>query len=253
MQCRPDTADALELRSILHACATVVRNAILEAPDWSQPGTRPGQYLIDLIADDAAVDFLVARGFSVISEESGSHTITGTVTVVLDPLDGTVNAVRGLPWFGISLCAINMSGPIAAVVLDLGTGTHFDAALGHGARAEGYAIKVSECTDLSAAVIGYSGLPPRPVEWSSGRAIGSLAIALCHVATGSLDGLIDYDTDVHSIWDYLGGLLICTEAGAIAAETHARDLMTRDPSQRRSPALAGTPELLDELLRTATH
>ena len=49
-------------------------------------------------------------------------------------------------------------------------------------------------------------------------------------------------------WDYLGGLLVCLEAGAVVAEVHGRDLNVSQPGQRRALVAAGTQALLDRLM-----
>ena len=54
------------------------------------------------------------------------------MTVVVDPLDGSTNASRRLPWFATSLCAVDADGPLAALVVDLVHGTRFDAGAGRG-------------------------------------------------------------------------------------------------------------------------
>jgi len=246
----PDSA----ILSMLHDCALVVRDTVAETADWDAPGRRSEQYEVDLVADAVAVEFLTRYGTNVLSEESGHHDQGATITVIIDPIDGTSNAIRGLPWFATSLCAIDDSGPIAAVVLDLSSGTMYDARRDAGAHANGVAIHASACERLSDAFVGYSGSPQQRMCWASGRTIGSIALALCHVATGSLDGFIDLDLDVHGVWDYAGALLICREASAHCSESLGRPLMVLEHAARRSPIVAGTPSLLGDLQRVArTH
>src|ERR687889_208179 len=57
--------------------------------------------------------------------------------VVLDPVDGSTNASRGLPWFATSLCAVDADGARAAVVVDQAGGTRVEAVRGRGARVDG--------------------------------------------------------------------------------------------------------------------
>jgi fructose-1,6-bisphosphatase/inositol monophosphatase family enzyme len=71
---------------------------------------------------------------------------------------------------------------------------------------------------------------------------------LCAVADGTLDGYVDCVHDAHGSWDYLGGLLICTEAGASVVDAEGRDLVVREHSARRTPVAAGSSALLSELL-----
>src|SRR4051794_17727285 len=97
------------LMTLLHRTADAVRvalNDLGETGGWGLAGTRPGQYFSDLAADPAAVEMLVSAGCGVLSEESGLHHPDRDVVVVLDPVDGSTNASRALPWFATSLCAV---------------------------------------------------------------------------------------------------------------------------------------------------
>ena len=73
-------------------------------------------------------------------------------------------------------------------------------------------------------------------------------MALCDVAAGQLDGYVDGYPDQHAPWDYLGGMLVCQEAGARVTEAAGRELVTLGWTDRRVPVAAATPELLRELL-----
>ena len=58
-----------------------------------------------------------------------------------------------------------------------------------------------------------------------------------------LDGFVDCGVDQHGPWDYLGGLLICQEAGAVVSDARGRDLVVLEHEARRTPVAAATPEL----------
>jgi fructose-1,6-bisphosphatase/inositol monophosphatase family enzyme len=67
---------------------------------------------------------------------------------------------------------------------------------------------------------------------------------------------MDCSWNAHGPWDYLGGMLVCTEAGALVADAHGRDLVTLEYTDRRTPVAAGTAELLEDALvarRTLEH
>jgi myo-inositol-1(or 4)-monophosphatase len=97
------------------------------------------------------------------------------------------------------------------------------------------------------AVIALSGLPPRVLGWRQFRALGSAALALCDVAAGHLDGYLDGHADQHAPWDYLGGALVCAEAGASVVDVGRRPLTVLDADARRQLVAAGTSELLGTL------
>jgi myo-inositol-1(or 4)-monophosphatase len=243
------------LLDLLHEAAAAVQRALGDVADWGPEGTRPGEdhvrYHSDLAADRAAVDVLTAAGVSVVSEESGLHRAEGRhggIVVVVDPLDGSTNASLGIPWYAASLCAVDADGARAALVLDLPHDLRYVAARGDGARRDGVPIRPSGCTTLSGAVVGLSGMPPRHLGWRQMRALGAASLDLCAVASGALDAWADCTADAHGPWDYLGGALVCREAGAAVADVDGRPLDVADHAARRTPVAAATPELLAQLV-----
>jgi fructose-1,6-bisphosphatase/inositol monophosphatase family enzyme len=68
------------------------------------------------------------------------------------------------------------------------------------------------------------------------------------VAGGRFDGFVDCSADAHGSWDYLAGMLICEEAGALVADPWQRPLVTLEHSARRTPVAAGTKALLDQVV-----
>jgi fructose-1,6-bisphosphatase/inositol monophosphatase family enzyme len=242
--------DAGEVLVVLDEVVGAVRASLDALVDWGPAGTRPGQYFSDLAADDAAVVILERAGFGVMSEESGDHDVDREVLVVIDPVDGSTNASRGIPWFATSLCALDADGPFAALVVNQATGQRFGAIRGGGAwrddgDGERRAIHPNATTEVGAAVVLLSGFPPRHLGWKQYRALGAAALDLCAVATGMADAYIDCSRDAHGPWDYLGGALVCVEAGASIADAHGRELVARGHGDRRTPLAAATPALLD--------
>ena len=169
-----------DLLTVLDDAVDAVRGALRTVDDW-RPGTdRPGQYGIDVVADAAVVAVLVSAGLGVVSEESGAHHLDRDVVVVADPVDGSTNASRGIPWYATSLCAVDRDGARVAVVANLATGERFDARRGGGARCDGLPIRPSGVTRLGDAVVALSGMPPAgPGGWRQFRALGAAALDLC--------------------------------------------------------------------------
>jgi myo-inositol-1(or 4)-monophosphatase len=249
--CSPVPRAALSddhLVAVLHEAATAVRVALDALTDWGLAGTVDWQYRHDLVADDAAVGVLRGAGLGVVSEESGDHETDAAVVVVLDPVDGSTNASRGIPWWNTSLCAVDGDGPRAAVVVNHPSGARFEAVRGGGARLDGSTISPSSCTALGDALVGLNGYPRRFLGWKQYRALGATALDLCAVAAGMIDGYIDCTRRGSAPWDYLGGLLVCAEAGAVIADADGDDLMTWRHTDRRTPVAAATPDLLAGLL-----
>jgi fructose-1,6-bisphosphatase/inositol monophosphatase family enzyme len=241
------------LVGVLHAAASAVAGALASLGDWGLAGTRDGQYRSDLAADAAALRVLDGAGLGAMSEESGPHRLDRPVVVVVDPVDGSTNAARGIPWYATSLCAVDAEGPRVAVVVNQASGVRFEAVRGAGARRDGAPIRPSTCEVLAEAIIGFSGYPPRYFGWSQYRGLGAAALDLCAVAEGVLDGYAVVGGSKLGSWDYLGGMLVCTEAGAVVGESLGRELVTLDHDERRAPVAASTPALLTSLREAAAQ
>jgi fructose-1,6-bisphosphatase/inositol monophosphatase family enzyme len=237
-----------DLLGVLNAAADAVVEALAGQQDWGLTGHGNSQYRHDVVADAAALAVLDGAGLGVFSEESGLHNPERPVLVVLDPVDGSTNASRGLPWWAVSLCALDADGPLAAVVASPRTAERFEAMRGQGASRNGLRISPSSVEDISHAVLAFNGYPVSYFGWGQFRALGAAALDLCAVACGALDGFVDCSSASLAPWDYLGGLLVCLEAGAQVEEAFGRDLAVRQPGERRTIVAASTKVLLDDLI-----
>lgn len=237
------------LLQVLDDVVGAVRGALDGLDEWGPAGTRPGQYFLDLAADGAALPILHAAGLTVLSEESG---ITGPtdsgLMAVIDPVDGSTNAHRQIPFYCTSICILDAEGPLVGLVVNQATGARFDAIRGGGARKDGQTIAPSGCTELSKAIVGISGFPGQHPGWAQFRAFGAAALEFCAVAEGMIDGYMVAGRSTLFGWDYLAGLLICREAGAVAGERDGADLVVRTDATRR-PVVSATAELTTQLLK----
>lgn len=238
-----------QLLRLCHEVPDAVAAALAELPDWHRGGERPGQYGIDLVADRAALSVLEGTGLGVLSEESGARDTGAELVAVVDPVDGSTNASRGLPWFASSICVVDAAGPRVAVVANLATGTRYHAVRGEGAWREEARLHTSDTTVMKRAVVGLSGYPARHLGWAQYRALGAASLELCAVAEGSLDAFSSVGWAHLGPWDYLGGMLLCTEAGGCATDLDGNDLVSLDHGARRAVAVAATAELLGDLER----
>ena len=80
--------------------------------------------------------------------------------------------------------------------------------------------------------------------------MGAAALDLCAVAEGTTDGFVDCLPPAHGPWDYLGGMLVCREAGAPVGDAYGDELVVLDHAARRTPVAAATPALFEQLLAT---
>lgn len=171
-------------------------------------------------------------GDPVIGEEGGgpsaADTAAGAVTWALDPIDGTVNFVYGIPVYAVSVAARIDGVSVAGAVADVAGGELYSAAQGHGAyvrdRDGRRRLRCSAATELSKALVGtgfgyrearraaqarlLGGLLPQVRDI---RRLGSAALDLCMVASGRLDAHYEHGLN---LWDWAAGALIAAEAGA---------------------------------------
>jgi fructose-1,6-bisphosphatase/inositol monophosphatase family enzyme len=233
---------------LLHDLADAVAGAMRTVTDWGPSGERDGQYALDVVADEAALAVLGRAGVGVLSEESGFNPGTSGEVVVIDPIDGSTNASRGIPWYATSLCLVDGDGPVAAVVVNQATGVRYSAERGGGAWSGERRLQPSQCMTLADAIVVISAVPPPDVGWAQFRAFGACALDLCALAEGVVDGYVDFGTEQHGVWDYLGALLICREAGIEVVDAFDREMLHLEHAARRTPVAAATPELATQLL-----
>lgn len=242
------TPDALI--ELFDEAAAAVRAAVasIAAEALRDRTGRPGQYALDLAADGAACAVLARAPVSIVSEESGLHDRPGArVTVVVDPVDGSTNCARGIAYWATSIAAVDGDGVLCALVVNQATGSRTTAVRGGGAFRDGARLRASGVTRVEDSVVSLAALPDRRLPWKQYRALACAALSLCDVAAGGLDAHVDTG---HALapWDYLGGHLACTEAGAVVLEAEGRPLVTTDPGERRRLVAAGTRALAETLL-----
>lgn len=232
----------------LRECALEIGEAVREHRGRGLSGDRATQYHLDVVADEVVRRVLGGAGFRVISEESGTSG-SGELTVVVDPIDGSTNCDRGVPFFSTSIAVLRGDELIAGLVRNQATGTVFEAELGSGATRDGLPIHPSTETNIAKAIVGSSGYPSHNLGWSQNRSLGAASLEICLVADGSLDVYgVAQGTGLNT-WDYLAGLLIAREAGAIAADYYDAELVTT-ADVIRHPVFAATSELMTFMLET---
>jgi myo-inositol-1(or 4)-monophosphatase len=242
----PDVAEALEAdwHGLCRRSATAVADVLDSHPTSADRGRATGRgeggdmaLAIDRAAEDVVFEELerLAAPVTAISEERGRVAIAGggPVHVVIDPIDGSLNAKRALPMFGVSI-AIASGATLADVemgfVADLASGRQWWARHGEGASLDGRPLDALE-PGSELELLGVDSATPKLVAASASaleatgarrlRALGSIALHLCHVANGNLDAMLSL-APCRSV-DAAAGQLVVREAGGAAAFPDAGD------------------------------
>ncbi len=242
--------DPASLVEVFAAVGAAIRTELDALDDWGPADGHDSQYQHDVVADAVAVPMLLDAGLGVVSEESGLHEPQRAIQAVLDPIDGSTNASIGLPWFATSICAVDSSGPLASLVVNQALGVTYTATRGGGARKDGSPISPSSCTQLSDAIVVVNDLPPR-LGARQFRIYGAAALDLCAVADATFDGFVDCGVGL-APWDYLGGALICQEAGAVVGTVDRADLGGIGPEVRKHLVAGATVDVVDQLRAAVT-
>ncbi len=238
-----------EILDVLNQVSDAITTVLANNTNWGLSGLRHTQYSVDVDCDNAALAILHGAGCAVLSEESQRTGEWGDndILVVMDPLDGSTNASRGVPWYATALCALDNTGMRASLVVNQASGRNrYWATRGGGAFHNGDPIHPSTCIDIKDAVVGISGLPNFKPGWAQFRALGAAALDICLVADGTLDGWVDMNS--HGVWDYLASSLICQEAGVQIGEISGRDYVTTEYNDKCTLVVASTKEMLASLL-----
>lgn len=152
---------------------------------------------IDKFAEDAVLDYMDNEGIelNVLSEEIGFVDKGAKKTLVLDPIDGTLNCTHGIPFFSVSLavCTESMSDCDFALVRNLSSGDTYSARRGGGATLNGHRIAISRYRSDESVFIVYDGKDADPDTArvrnisSRVRTMGCASLEMCLVAQGAVD------------------------------------------------------------------
>jgi myo-inositol-1(or 4)-monophosphatase len=230
-------ADEAELLAVAREAARAAADELVPRFGHEQIGVRSKSTPTDLVSDaDVAAerairDVLERRrpGDAILGEEGGA-TGSGELRWVVDPLDGTINFLFGIPAFAVSVACEDASGPLAGVILDPIRGECFTATRSGAAQLNREPIEASKADDLATAMVatgfGYdAGVRARQAEVVSRvlprvrdiRRVGAAALDLAWCACGRFNAY--YERGVHQ-WDISAGTLIAARAGLEVRELH---------------------------------
>lgn len=186
---------------------------------------------------------------SILGEEGADRAGSSSVRWVLDPIDGTVNFVLGLPQYAVSVAAELDGRVVAGAVCNPVSGDTFHARRRSGAFLGGRRLRGPRDISLSRAVVGtgfgydaalrarqVAALAPLLPAIGDVRRLGAASLDLCYVAAGRLDAYFEAGLNY---WDHAAGGLIAVEAGCVASGLRGA------PPSERCYAVAG-PRLAAE-------
>lgn len=222
---------------------------------------------VDLAAEKAIIETLQQHdvSFTLISEESGVKEFEETPRqcyVTVDPIDGTTNLTRGLPFYASSIAVSTkpvLSSVYAALVADLFHDTTYTAHAGKGAYRDGEKITPSTMVSLDDAVVGLDlntyrvkEIAPqvtRLIEATKHiRHFGANALELCYVAEGLTDTFVDIRGKLRTT-DIAAGFLILREAGGIITTPEGKALNAKlDPKEKVKFVASGNPQIHKTIL-----
>jgi myo-inositol-1(or 4)-monophosphatase len=192
---------------------------------------------IDQAAEDCIIDYIAAHALcrTLISEECGKKDMGGEKgTIFLDPVDGTHNALAGIPFYALSIAYAEDGVVRQGFVRDLAHHETFTATRRKGAYLDGGPIRVSPTALLEESAMSVYGrkFNPAPVlflgqkirRW---RLLGASALELCYVGSGRLDGFIDLRATLR-VTDAAAGMLVCEEAGGKVSDLDGRSIRFPD-------------------------
>ncbi|MFB3888799.1 MAG: inositol monophosphatase family protein [Candidatus Bathyarchaeia archaeon] len=231
-------------------------------PDLGRGAGGDRMKLVDVAAEKAIVEVFLQHGFSftLVSEESGVKEFGGSageLIVTTDPIDGTTNLTRGLPFYccSVAVSQRHMVGDVfAGMVADLFHGVTYTATLGGGAFRDDVRISPSLTAELDDAVIGLdlntfqiADLAPRLTRLISRakhiRHFGANALELCYVAEGLTDAFVDMRDKLRAT-DVAASFLILREAGGVVTAPDGQPLVARlSPQQKLRFVASGNPRI----------
>jgi len=215
---------------------------------------------LDRAAEDVVFSELAGlakRGerFSVLSEEAGQRSFGADYPLILvDPVDGSLNAKQGVPLFGLMLAVLDgptVGDTFAGLVLNLMTGEEWSAMRGQGARRSGKPLsRLASASDNGIELLGLESTPralevAQPLVERAGkiRILGSMAISIALTSAGGFD-VFCAPIPVR-VFDMAASLLLLAEAGGVATNLKGEpiDSLTCDLKTRSTLLCAPTREL----------
>tara|TARA_B100001769_G_scaffold240454_1_gene207448 strand:- start:301 stop:1041 length:741 start_codon:yes stop_codon:yes gene_type:complete len=194
----------------------------------------------DLKAEKIIIEELkkAKPNYSILSEENGIENNKDKInTWIIDPIDGTVNFLHGIPHFAISIALKSNDEIISGLIFDPIKNEMFYAEKNNGAYFNNHRIRVSKKNDINNCLFVIGGKIKKEPNLPY-RKSGCAALDMAYVASGRYDGYFQHDLN---LWDIAAGIILVKEAGGILNEI---DLSVNENIK----IIASTPDINSKLL-----
>jgi len=253
-----DGMDSLnEIVAVAKKAASAAREVQLKAlVEGTKISTKAGPQDLVTAADiesERVITQTILERFpdhNILGEEGGDQGRSSSWLWVVDPIDGTTNFSRHIPYFSTSIAVYRDGRPVVGLVASPSVNEVFHAVEGQGSFLNDVAIQASTATDFQKAVMitgfyyerssnigltldGIAAFYRRNIMGV--RRFGSAALDLCYLAAGRAEGYFEIGLNA---WDFAAGAFIAQQAGALVTDAWGAPLKLR-----KSYIVAGVPSL----------
>ncbi len=219
----------------------------------------------DAVAEAAAIDRLMSGvpDAAICSEEAGLVGGGGDTLIILDPVDGTNNAIRGIPYWAVSIGVLRDGDPVAGLVRNVPSKQDHLVIVGEGAWRDGNPARPVTVASLGASTVAIQRSATADaaaratnlmMSVTTARVLGSAALDLVGVGSGQFHAYANVNTDLskgygEKVVDYAAAAIFSLYVGAVVTDASGRQVPFEPDLSRRVPIVAAANRALhDELL-----
>jgi myo-inositol-1(or 4)-monophosphatase len=181
--------------------------------------------------------------YSIISEENGTENNKDkNNTWIIDPIDGTINFLHGIPHFAISMALKSNEEIVSGLIFDPIKNEIFFAEKENGAFFNNHRIRVSKKNELNNCLFATGGKTKQELDLPY-RKSGCAALDMAYVAAGRYDGYFQHDLN---LWDIAAGIILVKEAGGVLNEVDLNN-------NKNIKIIASSPDINSKLLEKLTN
>jgi len=181
--------------------------------------------------------------YSIISEENGTENNKDkNNTWIIDPIDGTINFLHGIPHFAISIALKSNDEIISGLIFDPVKNEIFFAEKENGAFFNNHRIRVSKKNEINNCLFATGGETKQELDLPY-RKSGCAALDMAYVAAGRYDGYFQHDLN---LWDIAAGIILVKEAGGVLNQIDLNN-------NKNIKIIASSPDINSKLIEKLTN